>query len=117
MKNPGQMQMLQPEPEKQKPTIGVETRNEWVKTLYHQIVGKPKHKLGEIVVATDLGLKVKILERDQIAVITKVFEEADIETFGGKDYEIQTFSAEGSLMRMAVEGRFIKNQKEKAKDE
>lgn len=110
MENEGQIQMLKKE-ESKPAEVSVEKRNEQIKKLYHQIVGKPKFNRGQYVEPSDLGVITQILEPGQRAIVT----EAVIKDIGMNQgqTEIQTLNKQGRLIRMACDPRFLKRIDEK----
>jgi len=111
MENKGQISMLKSGEEDKEPIMSVEERNDKLKKLYHQIVGKPQFARGQYVEPSDLGIVTQVLEPGQKAIVT----EAVIKDPGVHkgQVEIQTLNEEGRLIRMAVDPRFLKRQNEK----
>lgn len=93
--------------------INVEERNELTKKHYHAIVSKPSFKVGQKVVANELGLQVKILDEGQFAIVTRADDPKLVEETGNpsQTMEIQLFNRESHLIRMAVDPRFFKVEK------
>lgn len=96
------------------PAVSVEERNALIVRHYHSIVSKPEFKLGQKVMANELGEVVGILEPGQLAIVTEVGEKV-AERCGDerRTVEMQTFGKEGKLERWNVDPRFLKAEKSK----
>lgn len=115
-KNPGQLRMemgtaMVPVKE---PAVSVEERNALLKQFYHTITGKPVFKLGQKVMANDLGIKIKVLDAGAVAIVTDIRKElADEVGVMGASMQISYFNDKGNLLRSAVDPRFFKAESEK----